>query len=289
MNLRQLKIFVEVAKQNSITLAAKKLYLAQPSISLAINQIEQEYNILLFKRIKQRIFLTNDGEKLLKYAQSVLNELEKFEEMANNISKNPSLKVACSLSIGEKILPKLLKNYQNITDFDFHLDILNSSKIINMVENGNIDFGIIEMKLCKSNNLIAHHLFTDRLVILKSVDYQTDKIDTLEKLSKYPLLLREKNSGTREVFDTSTNNYNFNIFCESSSNTSLLELCKQKMGIAIIPFSLARSYIDNKILEEIKINNLDLSRPISLIYRKNRTISKNENSFINYFKNYSYN
>ena len=61
------------------------------------------------------------------------------------------------------------------------------------------------------------------------------------------------------------------------------------MGIAIIPFSLARSYIDNKILEEIKINNLDLSRPISLIYRKNRTISKNENSFINYFKNYSYN
>ena len=56
MNLRQLKIFVEVAKQNSITLAAKKLYLAQPSISLAINQIEQEYNILLFKRIKQRIF-----------------------------------------------------------------------------------------------------------------------------------------------------------------------------------------------------------------------------------------
>ena len=289
MNLRQLKIFVEVAKQNSITLAAKKLYLAQPSISLAINQIEQEYNILLFKRIKQRIFLTNDGEKLLKYAQSVLNELEKFEEMANNISKKPSLKVACSLSIGEKILPQLLKNYQNITDFDFHLDILNSSKIINLVENGNIDFGIIEMKLCKSNNLIAQHLFTDRLVILKSVDYQTDKIDTLEKLSKYPLLLREKNSGTREVFDTSTNNYNFNIFCESSSNTSLLELCKQKMGIAIIPFSLARSYIDNKILEEIKINNLDLSRPISLIYRKNRTISKNENSFINYFKNYSYN
>ena len=102
MNLRQLKIFVEVAKQNSITLAAKKLYLAQPSISLAINQIEQEYNILLFKRIKQRIFLTNDGEKLLKYAQSVLNELETFEEMANNISKKPSLKVACSLSIGEK-------------------------------------------------------------------------------------------------------------------------------------------------------------------------------------------
>ena len=42
-------------------------------------------------------------------------------------------------------------------------------------------------------------------------------------------------------------------------------------------------------LKEIKINNLDLSRPISLIYRKNRTISKNENSFINYFKNYSYN
>lgn len=71
MTLRHLRIFVAVCTWGSITRAAEKLHMAQPSVSLAIRELEEYYQLQLFDRISRKLYLTGDGERFLKYASHI--------------------------------------------------------------------------------------------------------------------------------------------------------------------------------------------------------------------------
>ena len=179
MNLRQLNIFINVAKTLNITKTSKELYLAQPSVSLAIKELENEYNIKLFKRIKQRLILTEEGKVLLRYAKQIVSDINLFDDKANNLAKKPKLNLACSLSIGENYLANLIKNYKDKEDFSFHFNILISSKIINGILNGDYDLGIVESEV-NDKSLIKIKLMEDKLKVIASRDFSLNELDIYE-------------------------------------------------------------------------------------------------------------
>ncbi len=285
MNLRQLNIFINVAKTLNITKTSKELYLAQPSVSLAIKELENEYNIKLFKRIKQRLILTEEGKVLLRYAKQIVSDINLFDDKANNLAKKPKLNLACSLSIGENYLANLIKNYKDKEDFSFHFNILISSKIINGILNGDYDLGIVESEV-NDKSLIKIKLMEDKLKVIASRDFSLNELDIYE-LAKYNLILREELSGTRIYTNNIFNQHNLNIipYVEASSNESALDFVKNGLGIGILPSSCCNKYILNKSIKEIKLKDINLTRNIYLIYLNNKILSENEIKLINYFKN----
>ena len=74
MTLKQLQYIVTVAEEGNITNAAKKLFIAQPSLTSAIHELENEYNITIFMRSNKGIKLTSEGEEFLGYARQVLDQ-----------------------------------------------------------------------------------------------------------------------------------------------------------------------------------------------------------------------
>ena len=80
MTLKQLQYIVTVAEEGNITNAAKKLFIAQPSLTSAIHELENEYNITIFMRSNKGIKLTSEGEEFLGYARQVLDQTELIEE-----------------------------------------------------------------------------------------------------------------------------------------------------------------------------------------------------------------
>ena len=285
MNLRQLNIFINVAKTLNITKTSKELYLAQPSVSLAIKELENEYNIKLFKRIKQRLILTEEGKVLLRYAKQIVSDINLFDDKANNLAKKPKLNLACSLSIGENYLANLIKYYKDKEDFSFHFNILISSKIINGILNGDYDLGIVESEV-NDKSLIKIKLMEDKLKVIASRDFSLNELDIYE-LAKYNLILREELSGTRIYTNNIFNQHNLNIipYAEASSNESALDFVKNGLGIGILPSSCCNKYILNKSIKEIKLKDINLTRNIYLIYLNNKILSENEIKLINYFKN----
>ncbi len=285
MNLRQLNIFINVAKTLNITKTSKELYLAQPSVSLAIKELENEYNIKLFKRIKQRLILTEEGKVLLRYAKQIVSDINLFDDKANNLAKKPKLNLACSLSIGENYLANLIKNYKDKEDFSFHFNILISSKIINGILNGDYDLGIVESEV-NDKSLIKIKLMEDKLKVIASRDFSLNELDIYE-LAKYNLILREELSGTRIYTNNIFDQYNLNVvpYVEASSNESALDFVKNGLGIGILPSSCCNKYILNKSIKEIKLKDINLTRNIYLIYLNNKILSENEIKLINYFKN----
>ena len=112
MTLRHMKIFVAVYQQKSITLASNSLHLAQPSVSLAIKELEGYYHIRLFDRLSRRIYPTENGHRFYEYA---LHIVSLFSEMENKIpawDANAPLHIGSSITLGTCLLPSLVKVYQ---------------------------------------------------------------------------------------------------------------------------------------------------------------------------------
>lgn len=281
MTLKHLKIFICVAKNENITHAAEELYMTQPAVSLAISQLEEYYKIKLFERIKQRIKITEEGKILLQYANSIINNFEEFEDIAFNKSINKTIKFGCSLSVGEKLIPNLMTNVSNKNNIYFKVDT--SNNILEDILNANLDFGVVETpKLDPRLKVIE--LTGDPLVFLVNNNFDIPNEISVEQLIKYPLLLRNKNTGVRETFDNllKSNNLIVNPQIESVSNLSLLEFAKSGFGIAVLP---KVSINDKNNLKEIKIKEIELIRPISLIYKQNKIINEEENIILNHIKN----
>ena len=80
MTLKQLNYVVTVAETGNITEAANKLFIAQPSLTRAIQEIEKEFNINLFNRTKRGISITTEGSEFLGYARQLLEQANLIEE-----------------------------------------------------------------------------------------------------------------------------------------------------------------------------------------------------------------
>ena len=80
MTLQQLKYAITVAQTGTITEAAEKLYISQPSLTNAIHELEKEMNIEIFTRTNKGIIVSKDGEDFLGYARQVLEQAEVLED-----------------------------------------------------------------------------------------------------------------------------------------------------------------------------------------------------------------
>lgn len=284
MNIRQLSIFINVAKNLNVTKTAKEMYLAQPSVSQAIKELESEYNVKLFKRVKQRLILTEAGKDLVRCAKQIINDVTLFEAKANNLSNKPKLNLACSLSMGENYLAELISNYEAKTNFSFHFNVIISSKIIAGILNGDFDLGIIEAE-ANNLNLVSLKLRDDKLVVIAGKNYAIQPTISLAELIKYPLILRDQFSGTRLFVDNllQSRGLSYNPYCEASTNLSVIDFVSHNLGVGIVPDSVATNFLASKELKKIKIVDADLTRAFNLIYLKSHVVTAEEQKLINYF------
>ena len=88
MTLKQLRYVIKVAETGNITEAAKKLFIAQPSLTAAIRELENEYNITIFTRSKKGIEITTEGDEFLGYARQVLEQADLIEEKYTGVRHN---------------------------------------------------------------------------------------------------------------------------------------------------------------------------------------------------------
>ena len=123
MTLRHIRIFVTVYQQNSVTKAAHELHLAQPSVSLAIRELEGYYGSHLFERIGRHIAPTESGDAFYRYALHIISLFDDMEKKMRNWDTFGTLRVGASITIGTHILPTLIRAYEEVSP-DFTIEAL---------------------------------------------------------------------------------------------------------------------------------------------------------------------
>ena len=165
MNITHLKYFYEVCKWASISKAAIRLHVSQPTISIALKELEKTSKIKLFRRNGRNIVLTEDGQILLGKITPILSNLNQLEEEIADMSQNKNnIKIALPLQIGVQLFPALLGEFKQKHP-SIKLEIIESGGInsLRLIESEEIDLAITNYDSNFSPNLIYQKLSNSEL------------------------------------------------------------------------------------------------------------------------------
>lgn len=284
MTIRHLKIFITVVECKTMRKAAQKLYISQPAVSQAISELEKNYNVKLFERLSQRLYITEAGETLLSYARHIVSSFEDMEDNMNNASSKVKIKIGGSVSLGTTILINLIdKLEEELPGIDVRVTVDNTSSIENKVCLSELDIAIVEGCL-KSDEIFKIPVYHDELVMVvgkKHLFWDKDSISIFQ-LQNQDIISREDGSANRNQFEQLLieNNIKVNKKWSCTNTEAIKNVVKNGKGIAIISKLLVEKEIDENKLKIVNVDNIKIPRENKLIYHKNKYISPQMKKFI---------
>lgn len=277
MTLRHLRIFAAVYQEMSITKASKKLHLAQPSVSLAIKELEDAYHIQLFDRINRRLFITERGEAFYTYTSHIL---DLFEEMENSMIAPDiplGISLGSSITIGNYLVPRTIAAFrEKYPGCEVAVRIQNSQQIVQAVLKNELDLGLVEDKV-KNDQLEAVPFMRDRLYFICGKDHPLagKNMLTLETICGYPLFLREPGSAGREITDglLKAHQIKAKVSWESVSNQALIRAVEVNQGISVMSEKLIGDEVKRGRILILPLYPKAFERSFALIYHKKKYLT----------------
>lgn len=277
MTLRHMRILIAVCDTGSITKAAEKLYLAQPSVSCAIKELENHFGIKIFDRISRKLYLTSEGETLLHYACHITELFEEAEQHIKNHDNTGVLRLGSSITIGTCYLPEIVNTFsQSYPGIEVYV-LINSSDIIEKkLLNNELDLALIE-GIAHSDYLVSDAFYHDHLVFVCAPSHPfSNRTDIMpHELKNERFLLREPGSGTRELIASALLAFELQVkpFWESASTAALAGAAEYGLGISVLPYELVKDRIQSGRISQFHVEGIDLSRSFCILHHKNKYIT----------------
>ncbi len=288
MTTRHLKIFLNVYITGSMTAAAQKLYMTQPSVSQAIRELEEHYGVQLFERLYRKLYPTQAGKQLYLYAVKILGMFDDMEATMQNNILTQSLELGLFFTAGMLVHPWLKEFRDRIPSTKVHVQVWKGSELKRRLRSAAIDLAIME-EIHDEPDLKQEIVAQDRLVAVTAVDDPLQRYGsiTAQQLSKAPLLLREKGAGVRDQFQAEMQALGLDLSpqWESASSLVLLEAAKHREGIAILPYQLAYPFLQRGEVAELNITGINFTRRMALTWHRDKFISGPMQCFMDIVRN----
>lgn len=228
MTLQQLKYVITVAETGTITEAANRLYISQPSLTNSIHELEKEMNIVIFNRTNKGISISKEGDVFLGYARQVLEQAAILEDRykRNDGGKMQFCVSTQHYSFAVNAFVDLIKEYGQ-EEYDFSLRETQTYEIIEDVARMRSEIGILFLndfnetvisKILKSHDLQFHQLFIAKphVFISRKHPLAEKSVITNEELEIYPYLSFEQGEHnsfyfSEEIFSTSDRKKNIRV------------------------------------------------------------------------------
>ncbi len=275
---RRLQVFHTVARLLSFTKAAESLHMTQPAVTFQVRQLEEYFNTRLFDRTHNRISLTAAGERVYEYAAQIFDLYAKMDNTVRDMTGEISgvLIIGASTTIAEYMLPALLGDFnKKYPDVNVHLKVSNSDGIVSMVENNDIDLGVVEAPVM-NKNLVVENCRNDRLVavVYPAHELASKKKVMVQDLVTQPYISREEGSGTREVIEeylagTGMKPADLSVTMELGSPEAIKGAVEAGMGISIVSEVTIHKELQLGTLVSLELDP-PLERPFSFVHQKQK-------------------
>lgn len=284
MTLRHLQIFRVLCENDcSTTKAAQALNMTQPAVSLAIKELEQRYNVVLFDRIGRRLVITQAGKRLADYCRSIENLFDDMENEMKNWDRQGTIRVGATLTIGARFLPAYVKKFMAIYP---NIDVKGLCAPVYILEkkiiNNELDIAFSE-GLIQNPLIITEEYMEDHFVVIAAADgkYKAGQEISLEEFCHSRIVLRETGSNSRKIFDSACEKAGFKAepVWECASNDSLLGTVINGIGLGVLSYRLVGEAVQNNLIVPLKVKGLDLSRKFYIVHHKDKKLS----SAVKYF------
>ncbi len=281
MTLIQLKYVVAVDTYRHFATAADHCFVTQPTLSMQINKLEKELDVLIFNRSKHPVEPTEIGAEIIKQAKVILHEADVINEMVK-VSKGQisgEFRLGIIPTVSPTLLPRFLKTTmaQN-PDIKFRIEELQTDQILERLENDQIDAGIMATPL-DNGKVIELPLYYEPFMAYIPEQHRLDQDEFIlhSELKLSDILLLKNGHCFRDnvinlcksAFPETDNNSHILEF-ESGNFDTLIKLANQGFGMTLLPYLTAADLGETERQRIKPIEHPQPTREISLVYSKSQ-------------------
>nr|NP_043632.1 LysR transcriptional regulator [Trieres chinensis]P49518.1 RecName: Full=Probable RuBisCO transcriptional regulator [Trieres chinensis]CAA91664.1 former trsE (rbcR homolog) [Trieres chinensis] len=277
--LQQLRILKAIATEKSFTRAAEVLFVSQPSLSKQIKTLESRLNISLLNRENNIVSLTQAGKLFLEYSERILALCEESCRVLNDLKTGDrgNLIVGASQTIGTYLMPRVLALFaQNHPQINIEVHVDSTRKIAKRVLEGDIDIAVVGGNIPEEieKNLKVEDFVNDELILIipKSHPFALKKKKKINKDDLYHLnfITLNSNSTIRKLIDNiliqiAFEPKQFNIIMQLNSIEAIKTAVSLGLGAAFVSSSAIEKEIELKTIEIVTIEDIKITRILSII------------------------
>jgi DNA-binding transcriptional LysR family regulator len=297
MEDHKLKVFCTVAETKSFSKTSEIIHLTQPAVSLQIQALEEIYETKLFDRSSSTVTLTPAGEVLYKYAKEILALYASAEKVIGKLIGlvKGSITIGACSNIGNYLLPSVITNFKKThPNIKIHLLVSNTKRVVEMLNSGYIDLGIVEGDTVKQK-MNVKKLISDELLLIVSPNHPWAKKKeiSISDLTKEPFIFREAGSGTRQMIEKFLARHgitpqDMKISIVLGSTEAIKDAVENGLGVSIISRWAARKESKYGTLRLLNLKEEKVVRDFSLIINKNSVSTNALDEFLAFLKSYPF-
>ena len=277
MTITQLQYVLAVAEHKNFTLAAEKCFVTQPTLSMQIQKIEEELNVLIFDRSKKPIQLTDIGQKIVNQAKNIVIEADRIKDIVEHQKGfiGGEFRLGIIPTIMPTLLPMLLNNFiKKYPKIKLVIEELNTEDIILRLKNGHLDAAIAATPL-EDEKIKEIVLYYEPFVAYIPESYaisQKNEIEVSDLNIDDILLLQDGHcfrDGILNLCKSQSVSTKNSFQLESGSFETLIKLADEGLGTTLLPYLHT---LDLKEKDKSKLRHFKEPKPareVSLIYPKN--------------------
>ncbi|WP_152397076.1 selenium metabolism-associated LysR family transcriptional regulator [Paenibacillus guangzhouensis] len=293
LNFHQLHIFYTVSEKGSFSAAAQALHMTQPAVTMQVQSLEEYFGTKLFNRSTKRIELSEAGRALMPFARRSIElvrdtdiAMSKFTHMLQG-----RLQLGASLTIGEYVLPRMLGPFgQQYPNIAISMKVMNTAQILEEITNHQLNFGLIEAPV-QHPDMHIEAVMKDELKLIVPANHPLAEasIVSLKEVLKYPFIVREQGSGTRQVMEEQFVRKNIDIqsvrtVMELGSTGAIKSAVEAGLGIAIISPSSVKHEVTLGLVKIVDIEDCSFERQFYSIYLKSALLPISAVTFLSFLQ-----
>ncbi|WP_042351483.1 LysR family transcriptional regulator [Bacillus massiliigorillae] len=290
MDFKQLEAFQKVVEKKSYSEAAKALYVSQPTISVRLQSLQDELEVILLKNNGRKVELTFAGSIFLDFVDDIMN---RKEEALKTINKIKGLSIndlhISATSIGTYIIPPTSTAFQKAhPGVRLSLSFGNATSSINQLFEKKTDL-VISPSSLENDKLSSEIIGHDMLVLVANVNHplaaKNDAIN-LNELKEHRFIIREKGSNTRNHFKTWCETYNFHPreIVEMDQSEAIKIAVANNLGIAIMSKFIINNDSKSDQFKILNVKGMPIHRPIQVFMLADQKNNLLKQTFIHFLK-----
>ena len=289
MDIRQIQYFLALFEDGSVTHAAKRLNIVQPTLSMQVAKLEEELGQALFERKRQGMTPTAAGRQMYRLMSPVARDFENARAQMVQRSEAVTGRVSLGLlsSLAESILPEVLARFNEMfPHVEVTIAVGYSTSLIDWVSNGQVDAAVINQPRGKKLSLAVEPLAEEEMLLVTGAA-NGPVLPPSIRLARLPdldlsLILPTKRHGLRGIVDTAAQHENVVLApkFEVDALGTIVRLVESSRFATILPRVLVQRAVNEGTLKVCPIQTPRISRQVVKVSDPKRPLSTAAHAFV---------
>lgn len=286
MELDQLRLFVDLVREQSFTRVAARNFVTQPAVSLSMQKLEEELGARLFERTTRKVLVTEEGKVVYEYARDILERVEELRGVLRERQDQVvgTIRLSTVHSVGLYELPAPLKEFiRRYPQVHLHIDYKLSEQVYRAIQDGGADLGLVAYPE-ERRGIVTLPFLEDELVIICNQESPLAGREevSLSELDGQAFVAFEPEIPTRRAVDAlfAQHSVRVRIRMQCDNIEILKKMVEVGLGISFVPLLAVREEARTGALHVLRVCDHSVRRPLAIIHRQGKALSRPQQAFL---------